>query len=41
MAQELKAKGNELYKAGDYSGAEDYFSQAYGNHSTAQPQRAH
>ncbi|KAJ5215730.1 U-box domain protein [Penicillium cinerascens] len=28
MAQELKAKGNELYKAGDYSGAEDYFSQA-------------
>jgi len=29
MAQELKAKGNELYKQGDYSGAEDLFSQAY------------
>ncbi|CAG8890720.1 unnamed protein product [Penicillium egyptiacum] len=28
MAQELKAKGNELFKAGDYSGAEDFFSQA-------------
>ncbi|CAG8138121.1 unnamed protein product [Penicillium salamii] len=28
MAQELKAKGNELFKAGDYSGAEDLFSQA-------------
>ncbi|OQE89414.1 hypothetical protein PENNAL_c0014G00453 [Penicillium nalgiovense] len=28
MAQELKAKGNELYKAGDYIGAEDFFSQA-------------
>ncbi|OQD75526.1 hypothetical protein PENDEC_c007G01672 [Penicillium decumbens] len=28
MAQELKAKGNELYKQGDYSGAEDLFSQA-------------
>ncbi|KAJ5542387.1 Tetratricopeptide-like helical [Penicillium sp. DV-2018c] len=28
MAQELKAKGNELFKAGDYSGAEEYFSQA-------------
>ncbi|KAJ5243186.1 uncharacterized protein N7469_001513 [Penicillium citrinum] len=28
MAQELKAKGNELYKQGDFAGAEDYFSQA-------------
>ncbi|KAJ5171310.1 uncharacterized protein N7500_004093 [Penicillium coprophilum] len=28
MAQELKAKGNELFKAGDYTGAEDFFSQA-------------
>ncbi|CAP99433.1 hypothetical protein E8E15_011103 [Penicillium rubens] len=28
MAQELKAKGNELFKAGDYIGAEDFFSQA-------------
>ncbi|KAI2710203.1 hypothetical protein CBS147332_5904 [Penicillium roqueforti] len=28
MAQELKAKGNELYKSGDYSGAEDLYSQA-------------
>ncbi|KAJ5474423.1 hypothetical protein N7475_003989 [Penicillium sp. IBT 31633x] len=28
MAQELKAKGNELFKAGDWSGAEDYYSQA-------------
>ncbi|KAJ5881682.1 uncharacterized protein N7529_000354 [Penicillium soppii] len=28
MAQQLKTKGNELFKAGDYSGAEDFFSQA-------------
>ncbi|KAJ5427176.1 hypothetical protein N7465_002246 [Penicillium sp. CMV-2018d] len=28
MAQELKAKGNELFKSGDYSGAEDLYSQA-------------
>ncbi|KGO76986.1 Tetratricopeptide-like helical [Penicillium italicum] len=28
MAQELKAKGNELFKAGDYSGAEEFYSQA-------------
>ncbi|KAJ5787491.1 hypothetical protein N7457_002481 [Penicillium paradoxum] len=28
MAQELKAKGNELFKAGDFVGAEDFFSQA-------------
>lgn len=28
MAQELKSKGNELFKQGDFSGAEDYFSQA-------------
>ncbi|KOS37820.1 hypothetical protein ACN38_g11373 [Penicillium nordicum] len=28
MAQELKAKGNELFKSGDYSGAEDFYSQA-------------
>ncbi|KAJ5353126.1 hypothetical protein N7452_002100 [Penicillium brevicompactum] len=28
MAQELKSKGNELFKAGDYTGAEDLFSQA-------------
>ncbi|KAJ6172353.1 Tetratricopeptide-like helical [Penicillium chermesinum] len=28
MAQELKAKGNELFKQGDYIGAEEYFSQA-------------
>ncbi|KAJ5194216.1 Tetratricopeptide-like helical [Penicillium cf. griseofulvum] len=28
MAQELKAKGNELFKAGDYTGAEDFYSQA-------------
>jgi len=28
MAQELKAKGNELFKQGDFAGAEDYFSQA-------------
>jgi STIP1 family protein 1 len=29
MASELKAKGNQLYKEGDYTGAEDYYSQAY------------
>lgn len=28
MAQDLKAKGNALFKEGDYSGAEEYFSQA-------------
>ncbi|KAJ5907612.1 Tetratricopeptide-like helical [Penicillium taxi] len=28
MDQELKAKGNELFKAGDYTGAEEFFSQA-------------
>ncbi|CAI7597419.1 unnamed protein product [Penicillium bialowiezense] len=28
MAQELKSKGNVLFKAGDYTGAEDLFSQA-------------
>ncbi|KAJ6012047.1 hypothetical protein N7499_012984 [Penicillium canescens] len=28
MAQELKAKGNELFKEGDYTGAEDFYSQA-------------
>lgn len=28
MAQALKAKGNELFKQGDYSGAEELFSQA-------------
>ncbi|KAJ5931841.1 hypothetical protein N7516_006330 [Penicillium verrucosum] len=28
MAQELKAKGNELFKSKDYSGAEDFYSQA-------------
>lgn len=28
MAQELKAKGNQLFKEGDYVGAEEYFSQA-------------
>ncbi|KAJ5753647.1 uncharacterized protein N7511_007800 [Penicillium nucicola] len=28
MAQELKAKANELYKEGDYTGAEDFYSQA-------------
>ncbi|KAJ5150041.1 hypothetical protein N7448_001619 [Penicillium atrosanguineum] len=28
MASELKAKGNQLYKEGDYLGAEDYYSQA-------------
>ncbi|KAJ5703211.1 Tetratricopeptide-like helical [Penicillium malachiteum] len=28
MAQELKAKGNQLFKQGDYVGAEDFYSQA-------------
>ncbi|BCR88057.1 putative U-box domain protein [Aspergillus chevalieri] len=28
MAFELKEKGNQLFKEGDYNGAEDYFSQA-------------
>ncbi|KAJ5087606.1 Tetratricopeptide-like helical [Penicillium angulare] len=28
MAQELKAKGNELFKKSDYVGAEDFYSQA-------------
>ncbi|KAK4867759.1 hypothetical protein LT330_006688 [Penicillium expansum] len=28
MAQELKAKGNELFKSGDYSSAEEFYSQA-------------
>ncbi|KAJ5805096.1 hypothetical protein N7474_010983 [Penicillium riverlandense] len=28
MAQDLKTKGNALFKEGDYSGAEEYFSQA-------------
>ena len=28
MAQALKAKGNELFKAGDFVGAEDLYSQA-------------
>jgi hypothetical protein len=28
MAFELKAKGNELYKNGDYQGAEELYTQA-------------
>lgn len=33
MAYDLKLKGNELYKQGDYSGAEELYSQAYDIHS--------
>lgn len=29
MAYELKARGNERYKEGDYEGAEELYSQAY------------
>lgn len=31
MAYELKARGNERYKEGDYEGAEELYSQAYGS----------